>query len=203
MQLIGMTISGRFFRTFTHLVFFCSKIKILLFEILNEPRIRFDINRVLFPKVTVSKIEEFGKTYCGSEEEKNDIIKYYIQYKGDFGSIMENVMLAEEGDYERIASVIRNLFETAELTKYMERFESTYDRVTAKAAKKSKTSSSKSASKRNEEADDSLLQQMILNNSRRGGSTIASIIDKYSRAEDVTEKSVKASKSRGRKKQKL
>ncbi len=144
----------------------------------------------------MSKIEEFGKSYCGSDEEKNDIIKYYIQYKGDFGSIMENVMLAEEADHERIGTVVRNLLASGELNKYAERFELSFGRVTAKTAKKSKVSSSKSASKHEEDVDDSLLQQMILNNSRRGGSTLASIIDKYSRI-DGAAKSAKASKVKG------
>lgn len=63
--------------------------------------------RNLFPKLTVSAIEEFEKSYCGSEEEREDVLREFSKYKGKLSKIMESVMLAEEGrDEERICDII-------------------------------------------------------------------------------------------------
>ncbi len=75
----------------------------------------YDYFRTLFPKVTIEKIDEFSKRYKNSEEEKNDIIQYYNESKGDFGYIMDNVMLAEEEDEKRIIEIIESAVNNKDL----------------------------------------------------------------------------------------
>ena len=62
--------------------------------------------RALFPKLTVAKIEEFSLQYKGGEEERGDVVDAYEKYKGDFSSIFESIMLAEQGDEGRVIAII-------------------------------------------------------------------------------------------------
>ena len=38
--------------------------------------------RALYPKVTISKINSFASNYKHSMEERQDLLKYYIQFQG-------------------------------------------------------------------------------------------------------------------------
>ncbi len=93
---------------------------------LNEENFEFWNNyfRSIFPKVTVEKIDQFKKTYLGSEEEQKDIIDAYEKHHGDLQKIMECVMFAEEGDEERISHIIDNAIAEGEL-KMSEKYSST------------------------------------------------------------------------------
>ncbi len=72
--------------------------------------------RNLFPKITVHDIEKFEKTYCGSEEERTDVLKEYTKHKGKLNKILESVMLAEEGrDEARICALIDEAISTGEI----------------------------------------------------------------------------------------
>ncbi|CAE7208302.1 DnaJ-like subfamily C member 9 [Symbiodinium microadriaticum] len=55
----------------------------------------------LFKPVTKERISEFEKQYVGSSEERQDVLRAYIEGSGDIGYIVDNVMLANEGDAGR------------------------------------------------------------------------------------------------------
>lgn len=55
----------------------------------------------VFGTVTTSKIDAFAEKYKCSEEEEGDVIKYYKQFKGHVGKMLENVMLSTERDAQR------------------------------------------------------------------------------------------------------
>lgn len=55
----------------------------------------------LFGKVTGKDIDEFGKKYKGSEEERGDVLRYYVSCKGNLDRMLDCVMLSEEEDKER------------------------------------------------------------------------------------------------------
>ena len=76
----------------------------------------YDYFRTLFPKLTVTKIEEFSKTYQGSTEEKEDLTEAYIRYKGDMKKVMEVVMFAEAGEELRLCETIDALISEGILT---------------------------------------------------------------------------------------
>ncbi len=93
---------------------------------LNEENFEFWNNyfRSIFPKVTVEKIDQFKKTYLGSEEEQKDVIDAYLKHHGDLQKIMECVMFAEEGHEERISQIIDNAIAEGQL-KMSEKYSST------------------------------------------------------------------------------
>ena len=127
--------------------------------------------------MTVGKIDEFAATYRGSEEETADVLSYYNKFKGDFGRIMDSVMLAEEEDYDRIAAIIDSAIASETVSRYVDKYRSSFERLKAKAAKPKHV---KARAQSAAESDD-LLQQMILNNNSRRGDAMSSILDKYSR----------------------
>lgn len=58
-------------------------------------------------QITVQDILEFEKKYKGSDEEKQDIIQLYEQYKGDMNAITESAMCCTQEDEPRICSIIQ------------------------------------------------------------------------------------------------
>ena len=59
----------------------------------------------------ILKIEEYKKEYVGSEEERNEIISLYKEYKGSIVKIVNNLMFATYSDEERIRNVIEEALE--------------------------------------------------------------------------------------------
>lgn len=57
--------------------------------------------RSVFGYVTESKINAFAEKYKCSEEEQNDVLKFYQQFKGNLVKMLENVMLSAEIDCQR------------------------------------------------------------------------------------------------------
>lgn len=55
----------------------------------------------LFGKVTTADIDKFADSYKCSEEEERDVLKYYTQFQGDLGKMLECVMCSEEIDKKR------------------------------------------------------------------------------------------------------
>lgn len=60
-----------------------------------------DLFSRMFGKVTVSDIDRFEKKYKRSEEERQDVLKYYQICKGKFSKMLTCVMLSEEEDISR------------------------------------------------------------------------------------------------------
>ena len=62
--------------------------------------------RMLYPKLTIAKIDSFAATYKESSEERDDVLKYYSMYKGNFKNILSSVPLSENADIERFCEII-------------------------------------------------------------------------------------------------
>ncbi|NXQ91378.1 DNJC9 protein, partial [Nyctibius grandis] len=74
--------------------------------------------RLLFKKITVKDIEDFEKSYKGSEEELADIKAAYMDFGGDMGRIMESVLCANYTDEPRIRKIIEKAIESGEVPFY-------------------------------------------------------------------------------------
>lgn len=130
----------------------------------------YEYFRNLFPKVTVSDIDKYGKTYIGSEEEETDVIAAFKQHSGDLKKIMECVLFAEDGEEARICKIIDAAIAQKVLAS-TKKYKAT--RVSAEDAKKRK----KPANKSSEES----LEQLILSRNARSStsSALSSIFEKY------------------------
>jgi DnaJ family protein C protein 9 len=72
--------------------------------------------RALYPKLTISKIDAFASSYKNGKEEREDLLKYYAQFHGDFKGIMSCVPLSEDRDIPRFCSIIDAAIESGELS---------------------------------------------------------------------------------------
>ncbi|KAL7551489.1 hypothetical protein ACHAWF_014672 [Thalassiosira exigua] len=55
----------------------------------------------VFPKVTKADIDAFEVKYKCSDDEEQDVLKYYTQFKGDLNKMLECVMLSSDVDKQR------------------------------------------------------------------------------------------------------
>ncbi|NWS75476.1 DNJC9 protein, partial [Crotophaga sulcirostris] len=74
--------------------------------------------RLLFKKITVKDIEDFEKTYKGSEEELEDIKAAYMDFEGDMDRIMESVLCVDYTDEARIREIIEKAINSGEVPSY-------------------------------------------------------------------------------------
>ncbi|KAL5110215.1 hypothetical protein TcWFU_004218 [Taenia crassiceps] len=77
-----------------------------------------DYFNLIFPRFTEKDIENQKRKYIGSEEEKNDIAKYYERYRGDMDKIMESVIFADAFDEDRYRDIIQNLIDAKTVKPY-------------------------------------------------------------------------------------
>ncbi|VEL26136.1 unnamed protein product, partial [Protopolystoma xenopodis] len=64
---------------------------------------------LIFPKITEEDINKFFDSYRGSEQEREDIKRYYVKYQGDMDHIMESVL--SENEYH-VKNIIQDLIDT-------------------------------------------------------------------------------------------
>ena len=73
----------------------------------------------VFGNVTTDKINRFAEKYKCSEEEEQDVLKYYQQFKGNLKRMLDNVMLSTERDAERwVEDFIRPAMEAGTVPDY-------------------------------------------------------------------------------------
>lgn len=131
----------------------------------------FQYFRNLFPEITTADIDSFGKTYIGSEEEKNDIIEAYQKHKGNLKHIMDSIMFAEAGEEARIIDTIDAMIADGLLK--------TTKKYTDSKAALTTTDSSKGKKKRKKTQDDdnsALILAMQQNNQARRKQATSSIL---------------------------
>jgi len=135
--------------------------------------------RILFPKVTQKDIEEFEKKYKGSEEEKEDIKKAYLEGEGDMNFILDSVLLSTVEDEDRFRAVIDQLIKDKEVKKF--KAYTSEDQKAKKARKRAADKEAKEAEKAKAEMglDDSedSLKNMILARQQSRGQQAASFLD--------------------------
>jgi DnaJ family protein C protein 9 len=154
--------------------------------------------RSLFPRVTVESIDKFRHEYRLSEEERRDVIECHGTFEGDFSAVMENVMLAEDEDVQRLVDILEAAIDSGEVVDYVDRFRSTSKAVLKRAQKELKKMAGKSTAQSREEEASRLreLHLMVQRNSRSRERALDGLLAKYGAdAEAAGEKGGK--KSRG------
>ena len=95
---------------------------------------------VLFPKVTEADIDAFEVKYKCSDEEENDVLKYYARFKGDLNKMLECVMLSSDADKARwVEDYIRPAIERGEADDHAAKIEKTLLGGSGKVIASSKT----------------------------------------------------------------
>ena len=124
--------------------------------------------------MTVRAIDEFSSTYKGSKEEIEDVRKEYVKYKGDFSKIMESVILAEDGDEDRIANIVDELIRKGEIES-LPKYKSSLE----KAKKSRKRKQSKKSESSGTGGEDDLI--VAIQSKRRGtaSSAMTNLLSKY------------------------
>ena len=80
----------------------------------------------IFPKVTEADINAFEIKYKCSDEEEQDVIKYYSRFKGDLNKMLECVMLSSDADKCRwVDDYIKPAIERGDVDDYMTKIENT------------------------------------------------------------------------------
>ncbi|VDD81440.1 unnamed protein product [Mesocestoides corti] len=77
-----------------------------------------DYWKLIFPPLTSEKIEEFKRGYIGSQEEREDIAKYYELFRGDMDKIMDSVMFADPVCEDRYREIIQALIDDKKVKAY-------------------------------------------------------------------------------------
>lgn len=71
--------------------------------------------RNLFRKIDISDIDKYKNEYIGSEEERNDIRKAYINGKGNMNFFYENVSFANIEHEQRYIDIVKQMVDAGEL----------------------------------------------------------------------------------------
>lgn len=84
-------------------------------DVLSQDRCWEDYWRLLFPKITVQDILEFEKKYKGSDEERDDVIRLYLQHEGDLDAITASALCSSQEDEPRLCSIIQAAIKSGEV----------------------------------------------------------------------------------------
>ena len=116
----------------------------------------------LFGRVTEEDLRKFELEYKHSDEERRDLMQAYIKCKGDFNRILENVMMAECEDEDRLIQMIEKAIADGELNQFAAKFKST-------TTQKQRDKRRKQAGNEAQEAEQ-LAKELGLKSKNRGGS---------------------------------
>jgi DnaJ family protein C protein 9 len=84
--------------------------------------------REIFVKITFEDIDNYSKKYRYSQEEESDVLKYYLEYKGDVRNILEGIVLSVDDDKERFCQIIKKGIANKKI-KYRRRWGLTQDKI--------------------------------------------------------------------------
>jgi len=150
--------------------------------------------RILFPKISVKDIEEFEQKYKGSEEEKEDLKKAYLDAKGNMNLILESVILASVDDEKRFRQILDEMIKNKQIKKF--KAYTSEDESAKKTRKREADKEAKEAEKARKElgldGSDSSLESMILARQKsrqaQGESFLDSLAAKYGAKEGKKKK---------------
>jgi DnaJ homolog subfamily C member 9 len=87
----------------------------------------------LFGKITTSDIDKFAAKYKCSSEEEQDVLSYYMEFKGNLLKMLDCVMLSEPRDTERwVEDYIRPAIDKGEVEDYSKTLDKTLKQAMAK-----------------------------------------------------------------------
>ena len=65
-----------------------------------------------YSTITKEDIDAFADSYRYSEEERLDVLNYYIRFKGDIVKVIQNVLCSNSKDTHRFMDIVRDPFRT-------------------------------------------------------------------------------------------
>lgn len=68
--------------------------------------------RSMFPVVTEEQIETVLSEYRGSTDEKNDVLKWYVQCEGDMDEMLDSIIGAREEDVDRYVAIVQQALQS-------------------------------------------------------------------------------------------
>ena len=154
----------------------------------------------VFPKVTTADIDAFEVKYKCSDEEEKDVLKYYMQFKGDLNKMVECVMLSSDADKERwVKDYINPAIDKGNVSDYSQMIQKTMGTAASstKSKKKVVKKNGRGKKKRAEESD--LVDSEDDDSSNSSDVPMAEVIDE---TENTTKKSSKSTKASPKKKAK-
>ncbi|XP_013108276.2 J domain-containing protein CG6693 [Stomoxys calcitrans] len=170
--------------------------------------------RKLFKPITTEDINNYEKSYVGSDLEKADIKKAYLNGKGCINYMMNSVPFMKVEDEPRIQEVVRKMIEEEELPEYKaftqepEMKRKKRHKKYARESKEAKEILAKIEAKNKKQADaagSTSLEQAIMHRQKARGEGFSSLLDnlmaKYGNEDDDEAISLEdLGKSRGKKK---
>jgi DnaJ family protein C protein 9 len=150
----------------------------------------------VFPKVTTADIDAFEVKYKCSDEEEKDVLKYYMQFKGDLNKMVECVMLSSDADKERwVKDYINPAIDKGNVTDYSQMIQKTMGTAASSTKKKKKVvkKNGRGQKKTAEESD------LVDSDDDCSDVPMAEVIDE---TENTTKKSSKSTKASPKKKAK-
>ncbi|KAL7523723.1 hypothetical protein ACHAXR_001022, partial [Thalassiosira sp. AJA248-18] len=110
----------------------------------------------IFPKVTAADIDAFEVKYKCSDEEEEDVLKYYTQFKGDLNKMLECVMLSSDADKQRwVKDYINPAICSGDVDDYGEKIKKTLGSAPAKKRKTKGSAKKKVEEVKKEQSDSS------------------------------------------------
>lgn len=165
-----------------------------------------------FKPISEEDINNFEKQYLGSEMERNDIKKAYLNGKGCINYMMDHVQFMQCEDEPRIIGIVKEMIASGEVPEYKvctEEPKAKRDRRHKKYAREAREAATILKKKKDSQPQVSLEQQIALAQSERER-RFTSLLDKYSQVQDDEEDvfdideftAKKASKSKSKAKKK-
>ncbi|XP_065093215.1 J domain-containing protein CG6693 [Ochlerotatus camptorhynchus] len=140
-----------------------------------------------FKPISVEDINNFEKTYIGSEMERNDIKKSYLNGKGCINYMMDHVQFMQCADEPRIIGIVKELIAAGEVPEFKictEEPKVKRDRRHKRYAREAKeVAAMQKVEKEKKDPKESLEQQIALHQKERER-RFTSMLEKYSQVED-------------------
>jgi DnaJ homolog subfamily C member 9 len=151
----------------------------------------------LFKPISDSDIDNYRKQYIGSEIERGDIKKAYVNGKGCINYLMEHVPFMSVEDEPRIADIINEMIKSEDVPEFIaftNEPKSKRDRRHKKYARESKEAEEIKEKMKKQNDENDLAKQIMKRNQDRGNnfdSFMDKLMEKYGNAEDDEEYDVK------------
>ncbi|EGG02146.1 uncharacterized protein MELLADRAFT_38800 [Melampsora larici-populina 98AG31] len=152
-------------------------------------------------EVNSKSIEEFTKSYQGSEEEIHDIKEHYRTFEGDFEQILNNTLCSSQSDEKRIIKLIDNLINSQELPKLKQWTKTKTDKKSAQKRKTLAERESKEAELLSKElglnskllggqdSSEDTLKALILSNSKNRHEQMIQKLESKAKQDDIESQS--------------
>ena len=78
----------------------------------------YEYYRELHPEIEKKQVDDFLADYFGGEEERQDVLKFYKQMKGDVRGLLENIMGSENSSIDRYLKIIDDAIDIGTVESY-------------------------------------------------------------------------------------